>query len=211
MGNGDFGYILAPARRLSEPGASGIQIYLEAIPSREHFDPKIVLVSTFNERGGISHLTIEHPWSGEMEIQVCAGPFDLIDRTDKHVDGFTYGGSLHIEVSEGVTALTLESPAPILVRTHHAMANLLAEESEILLAQRRAKVIDEEALEQHLIEAEPLKLYRACLEALQERLVHLPHTDDPLMLKFKHMVREERQAVEDQLPGIYDADLDELI
>jgi hypothetical protein len=211
MADQAYGYILAPARRSSEPGAAKLQIFLEAKPSSEHFDPKSVLISVLDERGGVTPISIEHPWASGRELRVCAGPFDLIDRKDKHVEGFTYGGELHIEVGETTTKLTLESPAPILVRPNHALANLLAEESEILLAKRRATVNDEEVVEQHLAEAEPLQLYKACLDELEERQQRLPPGDDALMMKFKHMVKEERRAVEDLLPGSNDLDLNELI
>jgi hypothetical protein len=211
MDDSNYGYILAPGRRQSAPGAAKLQVFLEDTPTTEHFDPKSVMISAFNDHGGVYHVTIEHPWPSERELRICAGPFDLVDRKGKHIEGFTYGGRLEIEVSDHSTSLTLDSPAPILVRPHHALSNLLAEESEILLAQRRATIIDEEALEQHLADADPLKLYRACLQALQERLQHLPLSDDQLMMKFKTMVRQERQAVEDILPGSSEAGLDELV
>ena len=206
-----YGYILAPARRHSEPGAAGLEVFLEMTPSEKHFDPEAVLIPVCDEHGGVISLSIKHPWAGEKELQVCAGPIDLIDRKGKHLEGFTYGGTLHIEVSEHGTKLALSSPAPVLVRPFHALANLLAEETEILLAQRRASMPDEDTFERHLREAEPLTLYGACLEALQERLRRLPPDDDELMLKFKHMVKEERQMMEELLPGLHDKDLDEMI
>ena len=206
-----YGYIMAPARRRSEPGTGKLEVFLEETPSGEHFDPESVLISVRDEQGGITHLSIEHPWAGEKELKICAGPFDLVDRKGKHVEGFTYGGTLHIEVGENATKLSLDSPAPILDRPFHALANLLAEESEILLAQRQAIMHNEEVFEQRLAVVEPLALYRACLEALQERLRHLPQDGDELMLKFKHMVKEERQVVDELLPGLHEAGLNELI
>lgn len=206
-----FGYYLMPARRHSEPGAAGLEVFLAQNPSEEHFDTEEVLVQARDEHNGVVSLSIEHPWNGERELQLCAGPFDLIDRKGKHMEGFTYGGALHIEVGEHGTKLTFNSPAPILVRPFHPLANWLAEETEILLAQRRAKFPDDETFAHHLAVAEPMTLYRACLEALEERLHSLPQDDNELMWKFKHMVKEERHYVEELLPGLYDKDLDEMI
>ena len=129
-------------------------------------------------------------------MRACAGPIDLIDRKGKHLECFSYGGELRIELKETSTRLILNSPAPILIRPAHALVNMLAEESEILLAERRAATPDPEIFEKHLASADPLALYRACLEALYEQLHHLPTEENELMFKYKHMLSSEREAIE---------------
>jgi hypothetical protein len=106
----------------------------------------------------------------------------IADRNRRKVEAFTFGGKLNIDSAEQVTVASLTSPAPIfdLMPPHSVPClPLLVEETEILLAERRAAWAEKpEAFEVKLLVVDPLKLYAACLAGLLERLAN--HPDEPL-------------------------------
>lgn len=210
-----LGYVLHPPRRPSEPGYSRLDALLLPQPSGQHFDPYFLRlwVATGDgkqaDRQGISHQTIEHPWNGEERLRVCAGQVDLVDRYGKQLDAFTFGGELRIDAADEHTGVALLSPAPILLMHdlradsgNGPVATLLAQETEILLAQRRAfwEATPEE-FEQRLARVEPLKLYLTCLQAIQQRFTRLPSASENMIQQFRHMLRLEIRAVQEQAPG----------
>lgn len=210
--NIELGYVLYPRRRPTEPGYPRLDVVLRAIPSEEHFDPIQVLLTALDPVRGVTQLTLEHPWPRAETYLVCAGPVDLIDRKGKHLDLFTFGGSLQIEPEEEHTLLVFTSPAPILLTTESPLDRLLVEEAEILLAERQAaREVTPGVYDQHLQDAPPLELYHAMLAAIQERYRHLPPSDNEVILKFKHILREERAATEEELSELHRRPLEGLL
>jgi hypothetical protein len=210
--NIELGYILYPRRRPTEPGYPRLDVVLRAIPSEEHFDPTQVLLTALDPVRGVTQLTLEHPWPCPETYPVCAGPVDLIDRKGKHLDLFNFGGSLQIEPEEEQTTLVFTSPAPILLTTESSHDRLLVEEAEILLAERQAaREVTPGVYDQHLQEAPPLELYHAMLVAIQERYRHLPLSENEVILKFKHILREERAATEEELSELHRRPLEGLL
>ncbi|MCU0484673.1 MAG: hypothetical protein MUC85_01050 [Anaerolineales bacterium] len=198
----DLGYVFSPGRRSSEPGYSRLDMVLMDTPTEEHFDP-VYLRAILAQEDSVNYEMIEHPWYGDPTLRVCAGPLDLVDRKNKRVEMFTFGGELHIEVEEQLTAIIFTSPAPIiLLRVHESAATLLAQEAEILLAQRCAFLESKPGEYDHrLASAAPIGLYRSILCALQERLELLPHTGNELWMHFRHVVKEEARFLDDEIPG----------
>jgi hypothetical protein len=210
--NKELGYFLYPRRRTTEPGYPRLDVILRLHPSEEHFDPLQVFLTVADPIQGVVPLTLEHPLSRNEAYAICAGPVDLIDRKGKHLDIFTFGGSLKVEPEEEHTTLVFTSPAPILLTTESPLDQLLVEEAEILLAQRQAAREGSPGLfDQHLQDAPPLELYHAMLAAIQERYRHLPASENELTLKFRHTLRVELEAVEEELSELHRRPLEGLL
>ena len=209
----ELGYVLHPPRRESEPGYSQVDIRLAALASGQHFDPEEARLTVVFPPDGVSQLTIEHPWSNEKLYRTCPGHIYIADRLGKHLELFTFGGEAHILTDIQETQVSLRSPAPILVPAGgRREVILLAEEVEVLLAQRRAARENEpEAFERNLANAPPLGLYLAMLLTLQEKYQHLHYGEDESVTRFKHLLRVEVEAVEEIAPESYGRTLEELL
>ncbi len=215
--NLDLGYQLAERRYPHAPGYPRVDIFLRTAPSWHHFDPEAVgLLVCDPGSGGEEHvvhpLTIYHPWPGEKHYQVLPGPVDLIDRKGHKRDIFIYGGRLTIESGDELTICTLESPAPILVEeSMDTVARLLAEETEIILAQRRSAWLPGlEDYEQRLIQVRPDLLYAVCMKTLRERFLDMRQNGEESVQDFCNFLRGEISALDEQgewpiiLPNIED-------
>lgn len=174
----ELGYTYSPRRRASEPGFSSLRIVICIKPSELHFDPKSISLIVYSMASGINSLTIHHGGGPLSQYQVVAGPVHIEDKIGKAVDAVCFGGDLTIDTSDPeCTICTLSSPAPILGNySEYSVACILAEETEILLAERRSAWEDkEDEYERRLGAVEPLRLYYACLVSLQEHFkkIHL--------------------------------------
>jgi hypothetical protein len=169
----ELGYTFSPGRRASEPGFASLKIVICIKPSELHFDPKSVSLNVYTQASGINSLTIRHGGGPASQYQVVAGPVHIEDKICKVVSAVCFGGDLTIDVSDPeCTICTLVSPAPILGNfSEHSVARILAEETQILLAERRSAWEGKEnEFEQRLGALEPLAVYYACLVSLQEHL-----------------------------------------
>jgi hypothetical protein len=193
----EYGYLLYPPRRPSEPGHSGLEVYLRQQPSQHHFDPDQVHLLAATSEGGLETMKISHPWMGVNQWRACAGQVDLLDRKGKHVDLFTFGGELQVDkIDDHSTQVILKSEAPILLsQSHTSSINLFIQEVEILLAQSRAEWCRErESFDHCLACLEPFDLYRMCLAAISERFRQLPHRDEATAKLF-HILQNEIAVV----------------
>ena len=196
-----LGYLLGTANRDHSPGHPTVDIWLAETPSQQHFDPEQVRLNCFIE-AHIDALAIEHPWSGERNAPLAAGMLILIDRKNKHIDGFLFGGNMEIAGESSFTHIRLTSPAPIMLRRNdHPEINLLIEESSILLARRRAVWAEHpEELDKRLFHTDPLKLYAAFLISISHNFDQLPASDDEDRLKARYIINQELEAISQQHP-----------
>ncbi len=198
------GYALYPPRRPSDPGYSQLDVFFRSEPTGVHFDPEALRLVVVYPHGGIDQLKVAHPWISERRYRVCPGQIDLSDRFGKKVEAFTFGGILSIEpVDEKETNCSVKSLAPILLyRSLDAIPTLLAQESEILLAERRAIWgHDPETFDQRMAVLDPPVFYLACLQAILARFEHLPGPDEEIR-KFRHVLQTELTAFRDDGQGL---------
>jgi hypothetical protein len=179
----ELGYTFSPGRRASELGFSSLKIVICIKPSHLHFDPKSVSLNVYSQASGTNSLTIQHGGGPESQYQVVAGPIHIEDKIGKVVAAVCFGGVLMIDASDPeCTICTLSSPAPILGNfSEHSVARILAEETQILLAERQsAWEGKEDEYERRLGAIEPLALYYACLASLQEHLkkIHMLNEEE---------------------------------
>jgi len=199
----DWGYEFYPRAYPHAPGHPRLDITIPKTPTGRHFDPVtvqlLVRARSHIKSGGVETIRIHHPWPHESHFQACAGRIIIEDRYDKKVEAFTFGGNLNILIEERDTQCVFESPAPILeLISTSSIATVLAEETEILLAERRAEWLpDIEAYEQRLTNVSPLDLYTTCLETLRQKHEHTQHLIEETH-QLIHFIHDEIHTLKEQ-------------
>jgi hypothetical protein len=146
------------------------------VPSGKHFDPERVRLSVVTEPGNIEFIKVHHPWPLRTHYRSAAGRIILQDFKGRIVEAFTLGGDFRIHKENDLTTCVLTSPAPILeLISISSIPEVLAEEIEILLAERRAAWDHDLSIyNKRLSAVDPLILYIACLEAIRDKIRHSP-------------------------------------
>lgn len=201
----ELGYTFHPRLYPQAPGHPQLDITLRATPTGLHFDPKWVRIAVASANKGIEFLTVRHPWQWEERYRACAGHVSLQDHKNKVVETFTFGGDLQIMSEKDRTMCILSSSAPIVEVLPEPLTRgpsvhmMLVEEVEALIAQRRAAWDREHApatFDRRLAATDPLSLYVACLETLNEKYAHFPHeAEDELTHQFVAFLRAESKAL----------------
>lgn len=211
-----LGYLYSPPCHQDHPCHRQLDIEINARPTFYHYDPEIVHFPVFSDFWGYEVLKVRYPWRRGKNYHVIPGVVIMKDRVYKTVEAFTFGGNLRIEIEKDCTMCSLKSSAPILpLDIRPSVSTLLAEEVEILLAERR-EVWDEgnprTAFEDHLAEIDPFTLYMSCLDALQAKFSQFPSPDPENFLKFRHFLRTETRALHEKRHWpIYLPSIDKLL
>jgi len=201
------GYMFHPGPSLL--GYEQVDVLLAAKPTHEHFDPEKAHILVGSGRN-VQSLDLYHPWRQAREYPVVAGRIVLTDRVQKQVAIFTFGGQLTVTDQADHTHCVFNSTAPFLdLVTVHSVPTLLANEAEILLAQRRAaRNLRIGEFDQLLLQIEPLALYTCCLAHIQAKFRQYPNYYDPLVQHFKHQLNLEIERL--QLAGVWPAKVPQL-
>jgi hypothetical protein len=167
----ELGYRFDPPAYPHSPGYPGLEINIHASPTRQHYDPETVSLQNVSSGGQAESLTLYHPWPYARFYRICAGRIVLEDRVGKKINFYTFGGELEIKTLRDSTHCRLDSPAPILYLGRlFSIPNILADEVEILLAEKAADCLpDGGAQDQYLSAMDPWVLYVACLHALEDK------------------------------------------
>ena len=199
----DLGYTFYPPRNHHDPGHPRLDIFLRPSPTELHFDPEKVELLVVSPKEDFDNLVVSHPWTGIRDYRILPGRILIRDRLDKTAKAFTFGGQLEIHPEEKQTVCTIQSGAPILSLTiERSVAVVLAEEVEIILAERRAaRATDLSGFEDRLKSIDPLSLYLASLNTLRLRYKKFPSSVDSLTQKFGHFLLVESQAVQGLHPS----------
>jgi hypothetical protein len=163
-------------------------------PSRQHFDPERVELDT-SSQGSVERAIIAHPWLGSPHLHAVAGEIRIVDRREKSVTAFTFGGDLEIQVLPSGTLVSVNSQAPLLDRQSVGgmdVESALAEECTILLAEQRAGAADAAVFEQRLARADPLALYTASLLFLEGKFSRLTISGSGL---YEHSLQAVRREI----------------
>jgi hypothetical protein len=155
-------------------GKFRLDIYITAEPTEKHFDVLRALFHVKKQSGEIGKLKVTHPGDYEKTNKILAGIVEMEDRKGKKEEAFSFGGQLTIDSNDLQTVCILMSPAPILeISGATAIHRLFIDEVKILLAKMSAKFSDHHEYEKHLINADPLALYLACLKTLLKKFEHI--------------------------------------
>ena len=87
----DLGYMFYPGQ--SEFGDERFDVVLRREPTHEHFDPEKICLKVQMHRG-VQVLDIQHPWRQVDEMQLCPGHIRVLDRYQKFIDVFSFGGQV---------------------------------------------------------------------------------------------------------------------
>ena len=174
------------------PGHPKMQVVIFAQPTHQHYDPESIEVPIVKD----NRLTIRriHHLAPQSEtVHVCAGTIIVRDRVNKEVEVFSLGGEMTVASQFDHTVCTYTSPAPIFdLLSDCSLDTLLAEEIEILLAQRRAAWACQPAkFDARLAQAEPQALFIACLKVLHKRYAHCNVSIDDPDYHLIHFLRSE--------------------
>jgi hypothetical protein len=185
---------------MQDPGHPRLDIVLRDHPTELHFDPEHVEVLVISSNRDVEKISVSHPWTGSLDFHVFPGRVVLKDRLGKTARAFTFGGQLEVKPEETRTLCILQSSAPILSLTiERSMAVMLAEEIEILFAERQAARADHpHAFEERLAAIDPMLLYHAGIKSLRKRYQRFPITDaeGSVAQKFIHFLLVESQALD---------------
>lgn len=200
-----FGYYFHPKTHPHSPGHPRLDVNIFETPTTLHFDPEHLFIYAVNlkkmsHKPSIDYLKIRHPWIYDKAFKVVAGPVIISDHVGKEVEAFTYGGNLQIQLKDTYTSCAIESPAPILhLKDKEDITTILAEESEIILAERRAKwEQDEDEFDRRLVNVKPFDLYVACLTHLEKKHQRSQHKDLPHINHFLNFIHSEIQELKDK-------------
>jgi len=200
-----YGYSFLPREYENSPGHPQLKVIFRSTPTVDHFDPEKLHIHVRSDPQRIEVLNIHHPWPWEEQYRAIAGRIILQDRKGKKFEAFTFGGNLSIKSQETMTECIFTSPAPILELIGiTSIPEVLAEEIEILFAERRAEwEPDLSAFESKLAEAEPFLLYCACLEVLRGKFEQHPSREDEAIQQFVQFLKSEIQTLQklDKWPG----------
>ncbi len=168
----DLGYIFYPLDAPHHPGHPRLDVIIPATPTYRHFDPQKVRFQIASQAGGMTQLTIHHPWTFGQSYRVCAGRIFVTDRVPKVVEAFSFGGELQILSDTEHTVCALTSTAPIFALIElDDLPMWITAEVEGLLARQKAhwNPLLPHDFETHLATLDPLLLYASCLQMLQQQ------------------------------------------
>jgi len=173
------GYTFAVSKYQPPLGHSHLDVYLSSQQLPRSFDAKKARFLVI--RGGsIKELQVVHPWisfEGEQVIQVCPGRFKLSEYDEDVHYGFSWGGQLTVTNENELTHCALTSSAPILNLEvgPQTPGSMIANESEILLAERQAACgLDENGFSERLAGVEPLALFVSMLASIDQQHKEIP-------------------------------------
>ena len=168
----NWGYYLLPKSHPHSPGYTGLLVAIRETPTKRHFDPEKIRLQILDEHSVPKRMTFYLKWHLVKSRQVCTGRVILRDRRDKKVEFFTFGGSIESVSVSGETVYSLRSTAPILHLTdkEESIPNLLAAETEILIAKQEVRWKgDDEGFGRQLAQIGPLQFYVASISSLLAR------------------------------------------
>lgn len=150
-------------------------INMSSAPTMQHYDPDELWLHVGDERLGFERMILRHPLMQSENRRACAGRIGLCDRKGKCVEFFTYGGHFEAHTSKDITNAVLTSPAPIINLVPNSDAQLLAVESEVLLARYRARSgAGREWVEALLCHVDPFRLYVSVITELLDEIEDIP-------------------------------------
>ncbi len=198
----DWGYLPLHKLHPDSPGYRQLLVALRREPTGRHFDPERIRLWIRGEFGLAewTTLTLKPLLVPLPELRrVCPGPIVLIDRKEKRVPFFTFGGTLNVIFGSGEIVCSFRSPAPILRVTEPPQdaAARLAVEVETLMGGVHAHWgAEDEGYLERLAEVDPFQLYVGSIHTILSRFEEHPkfQEEDPDLYE---LVRNERNWLEE--------------
>ncbi len=198
-----LGFTIHPHIYSNAPGSHRVDICITETPTQLHFDPERLICQVKNTSGDVETLQVRYRKTGmgfAETYSVIAGPISLFDRMGEEVIFITLGGKLTIQIQESNTFCKMESPVPILQKDRvHRIPRMLAEEIEILLAERRAAWLPNvDHFYKKLAAIDPFVLYASCLETMRTSYLRLPAADNMRAQEMLGFLRREMRELRER-------------
>jgi hypothetical protein len=198
-----LGFTIHPHLYSNAPGSHRVDICITDIPTQLHFDPERLHCRVKSNSDDVETLQVRYRKTGMSlgeTYTLIAGPISLFDRMGEEVIFFTLGGKLTIQIQEATTFCKIESPVPILQKDRvHRIPRMLAEEIEILLAERRAAWLPNvDHFNKKLATVDPFVLYATCLESIRCSYLRLPVVTNTRAQDMLGFVRREMRVLRER-------------
>jgi len=165
----DWEYHLLAPTHCNCIGYSGLLIAIRRQSTSRHCEPKMLRLPLRDAKGTIT-LRTQSSLSPAADLsQVCPGRVILSDRLDKRIEFFTFGSLMEVTCEPGEIIYLLRSVAPILELTTpvETIPNLMAAETESLVAQARARWgRNDKGFSRRLASVDPFQFYLASLHSI---------------------------------------------
>ncbi len=157
-----------------------LHIALRAVPTGDHFDPERIAYPAIRgkriEKAVYNRTTLP---SIAVDQPVGVGPVTLMDRIDKHVGFFTFGGSLNVVKRNDETVCTITSEAPIFPTSLNFKdtGGEFVTETMALLGRLRAEHgmrNDEAKWEEKLSQLSPQEIYKGAIISIYNKYKKTP-------------------------------------
>lgn len=210
----EFGYWFYPPKSKNAPGGNRLDIVLRETQTGRFFHAQYVRLCVRASRNAFEMIRIHHPWAFGDQYQALPGFVEIYNEKEEKVEAYTLGGNLKVQQYANSTLCTLESPAPIVeLNNIEPPLELFIEEIEILLAERRAALLNEALdYEERILLTEPMELYLSVLNAMLEKFDHSQHKDNAQILQFINFLHtEKRRLTKEGLIPLYVPTLENLL
>ena len=179
-------------------GYSSLLVAIRKEPTEQHFDPRRVGFRLVDSDGNVRQRIASWRTPVTETGPVCAGPIRLIDRIDKEVRFFTFGGSVRSVAEPSSYIYAFHSPGPILEFTHppETVSDQLGHEAESILGELE-ELWDEhegEPFSKRLAQIDPLALYTTIVNTILRRYEAQPSLRRAFHALYEAL-EDERQAL----------------
>jgi len=162
-----LGYYTLPHPHPESPGYSGLLVVLRQAPHGH--EPERIELRLHEWDGKTTMVHLHADRNQPLSHVVCPGQIVIRSRQEREATFYTFGGTLESEALSGETVFSLRSAAPVLelLPERETVANLLADETEVLFARAEAQQqLSSQQLLDRLVKAGPEAVYLAVLQSL---------------------------------------------
>jgi hypothetical protein len=191
-----LGYYTLPHPHPESPGFSGLLVVLRQAP--QGHEPERMKLRLHEWDGKTTMMHLHADVNRSLSHVVCPGQIVIRSQHEREATFFIFGGTLESDALSGETVFSLRSAAPVLelLPERETVANLLADETEVLFARAEAQQqLSSQQLLDRLVKAGPETVYLAVLQSLlpKDEETAVPHHFHNVFIK---MLTHERNWYE---------------
>lgn len=193
-----WGYYLRGRLHERSPGYQELLVAIRDIPTEMHYDPEELSAPVVDSTGRPRQKKFRIPSRIDSGQKICLGHILLLDRREKELEFFTFGGTLTvISEDDEEVVYRIRSEAPILPlttgRVGEEIPAQLASEAEALLGEARAEWKgDNVNFACRLVREGPMRLYIAIINSVLVRFEDNRNLRD-MYEDFYAALREEKR------------------
>ena len=193
-----WGYRVFPRPDGGGLGYDKLLVAIREQPTEHHFDPERLRFRLRGPDGEVVWRTASWRVPVEQSGRICPGPVEFLDRYEKEVEFFTFGGFVRRIPDASALIYLFESGAPILEITpqEETIADQLTYEARVVLGrvEEQWEEQHDEEFPQRLTEIDPFSLYTAILSEILRRYRRVSTLDQAYHALHKAL-RNEKQRL----------------